>query len=181
MDMRLLVQVLGVATAVTAMAVAAAFWSSWAGRRRLLTTAELAAADRPRGTRRGATSPALLLPLLLVGGWAIVMPGVESRRVDAVDGALAEAARRVVTSQRAHVARTGDFFAGRRWLSPGQHGALVLPLEPSQRVLTYYTPRSGGLVVMVADVEAGRLCEAVVRMRAGDRPASLRCGEERVE
>lgn len=177
MQMKLVLQAAWVAAAVTAFAVAAAFWSSWSNRRRMRTTADLPVPRETRG-RRGATSPVLVLPLLVVGGWAIAAPRLEERRRDEVDGALAEAARRVVTAQRAHVVRAGDFYAARGWLAPGQHSGLVLPLEPQQRALTFYAAHRGGLVVVVGDTREGRVCEAVVPVRAGDTGLALTCGDE---
>jgi hypothetical protein len=131
-------------------------------------------------TRRGATSPVALVALVIAGSIAVALPRMEARHRETVDDELTTTARHVVTSQRAHAARTGEFFRGRRWLGAGQYGRLVLPVLSEHRVLTYYSRAQRGLVVVVGDVSSQRVCSAVVRMHADDRPTRLNCADEMV-
>ncbi|HYD52789.1 MAG TPA: hypothetical protein VEA99_09190 [Gemmatimonadaceae bacterium] len=133
-----------------------------------------------RRSRRAATSPTMLVALLAAGALAVSLPELEARRREATDEALGRSATQVVTLQRAHVARTGHFYAARRWLREGEHERLVLPLAAEHRVLTYYSAGQRGLVVVVGDVTAQRTCAVVVRVHPTDRPTRLACGDERV-
>lgn len=137
---------------------------------------------RARGSSRRVASatPVLLLALLAAGAIGWMIPRIEEREREAVDDALALAVREVATSQRAHSARTGEFFAGRRWMAAGQHERLVLPLAAGHRALTYYSRTQRGLVIVVEDVVQQRTCSVVVRMHRDDRSRRMTCGEEPV-
>jgi hypothetical protein len=130
--------------------------------------------------RRGATSPVALIALVIAGSIAVVAPRMEARQREVVDDELALTAGHVVTSQRAHAAKTGEFFRGRRWLTGGQYDRLVLPLQSKHRVVTYYSRVQRGLVVVVGDVSSQRVCSAIVRMHADDKPTRLSCDDELV-